>query len=187
MKDLLIVTIAVLLFGITASAEPIHDAILDGDLEEVQKQLNVGVDVDKQDTRGYTPLHYAAGVGRSDIVELLIKNGADINATDGVKGATPLDYAYWKNQMNIVETLKKLDAQRTYGDKGKGDGNAKSDILKITNIGDGNVMVEFKTGVLQVADSIDGPWEDLNEESPVTWSVGKLSMFARLKISKGGK
>ena len=95
MKDLLIVTIAVLLFGITASAEPIHDAILDGDLEEVQKQLNVGVDVDKQDTRGYTPLHYAAGVGRSDIVELLIKNGAedrqsvDAHRHDGQRSGEP--------------------------------------------------------------------------------------------------
>ena len=41
---------------------------------------------------GMTPLHAAAGKGLKEIVELLIAEGADVNAKDD-KGRTPLDLA----------------------------------------------------------------------------------------------
>ena len=117
MKHLLLTTIAVVLLVGTALAGPIHDAILDQDIDEVQRQLDAGVDVNEENAIGYTPLHYAAAGGHIDIVELLIEHGANINATDSSnKGATPLDYAYWKGQMEVVEVLKTHNAQRTYGE-----------------------------------------------------------------------
>ena len=185
MKHLLLTTIAVVLLVGTALAGPIHDAILDQDIDEVQRQLNAGVDVNEENAIGYTPLHYAAAGGHIDIVELLIEHGANINATDSSnKGATPLDYAHWKGQMEVVEVLKTHNAQRTYGEGGKGDNKGEASIT-ITNIADGRVILEFKAGcVLQAANSINGPWEDVDEVSPVTWTADQFAKFARLKFSK---
>ena len=184
MKHLLLTTIAAVLLVGTGLAGPIHDAIMNENIDEVQLQLAAGGDVNEENSIGYTPLHYAGGVGRIDIVELLIEHGANINATDSSnKGATPLDYAHWKGQMEVVEVLKAHNAQRTYGEGGKGD-NKREASIKITNIGDGSVMLEFKSGVLQAANSINGPWEDVDEVSPVTWTADQFSKFARLKFSK---
>ena len=120
MKHILLTTIAAVLLVGTGLAGPIHDAVLDEDIDEVQRQLDAGVDVNEENSIGYTPLHYAAGVGRIDIVELLIEHGANINATDSSnKGATPLDYAHWKGQTEVVEVLKAHNAQRTYGEGGE--------------------------------------------------------------------
>ena len=41
---------------------------------------------------GLTPLHFATFNGHKEIAELLIANGADVNAND-IGGGTPLDYA----------------------------------------------------------------------------------------------
>ena len=107
MKQILITTIVAVLLAGTGLAGPIHDAILNENIDEVQLQLDAGTDVNEENAIGYTPLHYAAGVGRIDILELLIEHGANINATDSSnKGATPLDYAHWKGQTEVIEVLK---------------------------------------------------------------------------------
>jgi ankyrin repeat protein len=41
-----------------------------------------GTDVNARNYVKLTPLHYAAAYGNSDLADLLIKNGADVNATD---------------------------------------------------------------------------------------------------------
>jgi len=184
MKHLLLTTIAAVVLVVTGLAGPIHDAIMNENIDEVQLQLDAGADVNEENSIGYTPLHYAAGVGRIDILELLIEHGANINATDSSnKGATPLDYAHWKGQTEVIEVLKTHNAQRTYGEGGKGENKSKASI-KITNIGDGSVMLEFNFGILQAANSINGPWKDVDEVSPVTWTADQFSKFARLKFNK---
>lgn len=55
------------------------------------------------------PLHHAAGLGRYKIVEVLIKNGADINIL-GIMGLTPLHYAIINGKYKIVELLIKNNA-----------------------------------------------------------------------------
>ena len=287
MKHLLITTIAAVLLVGTGLAGPIHDAIMNGNIDEVQWQLDAGVDVNEESSKGLTPLHYAASAGHNDIVELLIERGANVNATDSGKGATPLDYAHWRDHEEVIETLNAHNAQRehekggkgigqsslihdaaldgdidevqrqldagvdpnlksskgatplfyaVYGghleivellitrgadvnalylngnsvldqahdyddqemvelleahgaevaDKvsGKGEGKGKSAFLSITILGDGDIIVEFDSGILQTANSINGPWEDVDEVSPVTWIADQFSKFARLKFSK---
>ena len=286
MKNFLLTTIAAVLLVVTGLAGPIHDAVKNGNIDEVQWQLDAGVDVNEENSNGLTPLHYAASAGHNDIVELLIERGANVNATDSGKGGTPLDYAHWGDQEEVIETLNAHNAQRehekggkgigqsslihdaaldgdidevqrqldagvdpnlksskgatplfyavygghleivellitrgadvnavylnnsvldqahSYDDKeivellevhgaevadkvsGKGDGKGKSAFLSITNFGDGDIIVEFEFGILQTANSINGPWEDVDEVSPVTWTADQFSKFARLKFSK---
>ena len=286
MKNFLLTTIAAVLLVVTGLAGPIHDAVKNGNIDEVQWQLDAGVDPNLKNSKGATPLHYAASAGHNDIVELLIERGANVNATDSGKGGTPLDYAHWGDQEEVIETLNAHNAQRehekggkgigqsslihdaaldgdidevqrqldagvdpnlksskgatplfyavygghleivellitrgadvnavylnnsvldqahSYDDQeivellevhgaevadkvsGKGDGKGKSAFLSITNFDDGDIIVEFDFGILQTANSINGPWEDVDEVSPVTCTANQSFKFARLKLSK---
>jgi hypothetical protein len=105
MKHLLLTTIAAVLLVGTAFADPIHDAAEDGDLAGVQAELDKDVDVNVNNklvgSDGGTPLHYAA---HKEIAELLIANGADVNAQNDY-GETPLDYDAWYNSETEIADL----------------------------------------------------------------------------------
>ena len=105
MKHLLITTIAAALLVGTAFAGPIHVAAEDGDLAGVQAELDKGVDVNVNNklvgSGGGTPLHYAT---TKAIAELLIANGADVNAQNDY-GETPLDYDAWYNSETEIADL----------------------------------------------------------------------------------
>jgi ankyrin repeat protein len=114
MKHLLITTIAAVLFvgcGESQPPEPptaeapdisIHDAVEKGNIEAVKQHLAAGTDVDAK--IGRTPLHRAALNGRKEIAELLIANGADVNAKDN-GGFTPLHMATALDHKEIAELL----------------------------------------------------------------------------------
>jgi hypothetical protein len=53
---------------------------------------------------GYTPLQTAARHGRGEVVALLIKKGADVNAADGY-GYTPLHLAAEGGHLDVVKRL----------------------------------------------------------------------------------
>jgi ankyrin repeat protein len=56
---------------------------------------------------GMSPLHIAAMDGRTDIAQLLIDAGADVNATDGARGrTTPLDLALREGHSEMVQLLR---------------------------------------------------------------------------------
>jgi hypothetical protein len=57
-----------------------------------------------------------------------------------------------------------------------GDGPA----LSIVNNGDGTVTVTFE-GTLQSADSVNGPWSDVDAASPLTLPAGEAAQFGRAK------
>uniref|UniRef100_A0A8C1T6S4 Poly [ADP-ribose] polymerase n=1 Tax=Cyprinus carpio TaxID=7962 RepID=A0A8C1T6S4_CYPCA len=71
--------------GDSGSAEPreLFEACRSGDLERVKK-LVCPENVNSRDTAGRksTPLHFAAGFGRRDVVDYLLQHGANVHARD---------------------------------------------------------------------------------------------------------
>ena len=62
------------------TAANIHEAAKKGALEKVKAFLANGEKVDAKDKYGLTPLYLAACEGHKDVCELLISQGADVNA-----------------------------------------------------------------------------------------------------------
>ena len=105
MKHLLLTTIAAVLVVGCGPSVDIWEAARDGKIEAVKQHLEAGTDVNaKDDEWGMTPLFMAAGIGHKKIVELLLANGAEVNAkNDG--GVTPLHNAAIQGHKEIVELL----------------------------------------------------------------------------------
>lgn len=70
---------------------PFCVSIAKGDFETVKKLVELGTDVN-QKSEGLTPVMYAAKYNRTDILKLLIANGADLKAKSD-KGMTAMKYA----------------------------------------------------------------------------------------------
>lgn len=71
--------------------ERLHRATQEGDLTAMEALLTRKYPVNRFDDLGKTPLHYAVQSGRLDVVERLIKAGANVNAHDErLLGDTPL-------------------------------------------------------------------------------------------------
>ena len=103
MKYLLTTTIAAVPLATTSLADPIHDFAENGDLADVQAELNKGVDLGAEDCDGKTPLHSAVYEVHKETDELLTANGADVNAKEDLMDETPLD---WSND-EIADILHK--------------------------------------------------------------------------------
>jgi len=82
--------------------DTIHLAACRGDLDKVQTLLEKGTDVNTKDEFGCTPLHWAARARSPEVADLLITNGADINATAGPDNLTPLMAA---RKLPVIELL----------------------------------------------------------------------------------
>ena len=69
-----------------------------------------GADINSQDKNGTTPLHWAATVGNTKIVELLISHNANVNALD-FSHKTPLFEAARLHHVKIVNFLLSCGAE----------------------------------------------------------------------------
>ena len=83
---------------------PLCNAVVQGDLETVKKMVEFGSDVNEK-SNGMTPLMIAARYNRVEIVELLLKNGANISLKDS-NGKTALQHAERSNAKETVAILK---------------------------------------------------------------------------------
>ena len=109
-------------------------SVVKGNIEDVKDNLSAGADVNvrrwgrKTDRKllseedevllkgnifgggipsGYTALHYAASNGKTEILKLLLSNGADVNAKNRDGNITPLFLANLEGHTEIIELLKK--------------------------------------------------------------------------------
>jgi hypothetical protein len=121
------------LYHATRPVAPIVDACRRGDLATVETLLNgdpalrdqhpdlVAQRASAQDwdtvrylvehgfgvneSAGVTALHYAAGIGRLDVVDLLLKHDADATAVDTEFGKTPAEWAEYLGHDDIAKRL----------------------------------------------------------------------------------
>lgn len=87
-----------------ASCANLHEAVRQGDVQEVTKMVDDGDAVNRQNDEGMTPLMLAARSGRTEIVDLLLEKGADVTARDN-KGYTALWHAF---QTEHAEAFRKI-------------------------------------------------------------------------------
>jgi uncharacterized protein len=95
------------------SYTPLYLASQQGHGPVIQALIAAGADVKAGTPNGTTPLMVAAASGEIDAVRILIENGSDVNAKDGVRAQTPLMYAAASNRAAVVELLASKGADLT--------------------------------------------------------------------------
>jgi ankyrin repeat protein len=97
--------VCLVLLMIQGCAGGIHQAAETGDVNKIEAILAKDpASIDKKDSYGMTPLHWAVDKGRTHVVELLIAKGANINAKDK-NGDTPLSYAITNENSGMATLL----------------------------------------------------------------------------------
>ena len=71
----------------------LHRPAESGNAPVLDTMLACGFAADARDKDQVTPLHRAAMAGHAEAVRVLLKYGADVNATDGMFSASPLVWA----------------------------------------------------------------------------------------------
>ncbi len=85
-----------------ASAAPLHEAAKSGDVEETERLIQAGADLEALDLDGETPLTAAALAGQTVAVKLLVARGADIKRQNR-GGFTALHAAAYTGHIQIVD------------------------------------------------------------------------------------
>jgi len=96
----------------------IFEAIRKSDANAVKAFIASGLDINDKNKSGNTPLHYAAGMGRREIVAILLASGAFVNSRDR-QNETPLHKAASAGRKETAEVLiassAEIDAQDIRG------------------------------------------------------------------------
>ncbi|MQL96094.1 hypothetical protein Taro_028770 [Colocasia esculenta] len=95
----------------------VNSAAYYGDLYHLKKLIRTGVDPNKTDYDGRSPLHHAASRGYEDITLFLIREGVEINKPDKF-GNTPLFEAIKNGHDRVASLLVKEGASLSLDDAG---------------------------------------------------------------------
>lgn len=106
----------VLIIGLSGCSDPgkpsisLNLAVEREDINQIERHIFWGSDINKPNINGETPLHVAATQGSYIVAKLLVEKGADMNATDQ-EGLTPLDRAALTSRTQIIEYLIEQGAE----------------------------------------------------------------------------
>lgn len=95
----------VLLIHADAGAGTIFSAAVEGDLESLREEIEMGADVDGRDQQGWTALMHASKRGRFSAAEYLVSKGAEINTLSSRGNFSPLILAAGAGYEEVVELL----------------------------------------------------------------------------------
>lgn len=95
----------------------LHEAAMQNNLEAINSHIQAGSDLEeKEPTGGSTPLIVASVFGNDQIVEALIKGGADLNAQNNEQSTALLTAAFFAHP-KVVQMLIDAGADQTITDK----------------------------------------------------------------------
>ncbi len=94
----------------------IHQAVLANDITKVRRRLAMKKNSNELDSAGYTPLLYCSRAGHVAIAELLIRNGACVNATTKRGRVSCLQRAILGGNVEMVKLLLSNGADKYYRD-----------------------------------------------------------------------
>jgi ankyrin repeat protein len=94
----------------TRHANGLHIAAFFGLRKIAERLIFNGADVKETDEGGTTAMHLAAENGHDEVVLVLVKNGANIDARETKYGQTPLHLAALNGHKAVAETLLQNDA-----------------------------------------------------------------------------
>ena len=83
-----------------------------GDLDELERALARGADVNARNNLGLTPLMMAAYHGQTEMVKALVEHGADVNAFDN-RGLRAAMLSKDSSHAEILRTLGARDVKRS--------------------------------------------------------------------------
>jgi hypothetical protein len=98
----------------TAPTVSIHEAAKSGKLEAVQQHIKAGTPLNKKDSAGWTPLHWAAMRGHAKVAEALVAGGADPQIT-GLMSKTALNLAQDGRHPAVIQVLQGATARKPGG------------------------------------------------------------------------
>jgi ankyrin repeat protein len=105
--------------GAQVCVKDIFQAAIEGDVECIQANIDLGVPVNKMGKPDHiwgprfeksglfiaAPLHYACSYGREEAVKLLLENGARVDQRSA-SGLTPKDYARRRNYTQLLALMQ---------------------------------------------------------------------------------
>jgi len=78
---------------ILADKCPLHEAVLNTNMQHVANLLKRKESVTQKDRGGRNPLHVAVSCRNPELIRLLLEHGADVSSVDTLLGLSPVEYA----------------------------------------------------------------------------------------------
>lgn len=137
--------------------DSLEDALKTYSIDNMKETLNNGADIDMvvEQYRGYTAIFYAALYGRHDVLEELLKLGANPNIKDN-NGMTVLHMLVEKIDMTVGNTFEAIGILLKYG--------ARPDIRDNWKTTAYELAMDKKEGVLQKSFELALEKLDLQEQ-----------------------
>jgi ankyrin repeat protein len=79
-------------------------ALQRGDIDQIERHIHWGADINEFDPDGRRPLHVAAATGRVIVVKLLLEHGAEVDARDQ-ENRTALERAVLAGRTQVADLL----------------------------------------------------------------------------------
>lgn len=109
----LLVALSLMLFACSEPDRPsisLYLALQRGDIDQLERHIHWGTDINEFDPDGRRPLHVAAENGRVIVVKLLLKHGAEVNAPDKAN-RTAIERAVLAGRTQIADLLLRQGAK----------------------------------------------------------------------------